>query len=334
MERGWERAHDFMELPARELERRVGGAFPGARLRAAQPLTAGLRNTNYRLEIEGGPSPLVLRLYVAEAAACAREAAVLAAIAGRVPAPRVLYCDPAATPPYAFIEWIEGRPLDSVLGDCDGATASELARACGTALAAIHGTRLPAPGFLGSEMSVIRPMPGWASAVIEALGGRVEERLGPELSAGVRAVVESNAPAVESVWSEAVLVLADYKPWNLLVDRPADGASDGPGGGTAWHVTGVLDWEFACAACKLIDFATFLRDEADRRPGFADVFAAAYVDAGGSLPTDWRPLTRLVDLLNLLQLLAWADHRAALELRRLVAEIVSAGELPPGSRGS
>jgi len=64
MERGLERAHDFMELPARELERLVGWAFPGSRLRAAQPLASGLRNTNYRLEIEGGPSPLVLRLYV------------------------------------------------------------------------------------------------------------------------------------------------------------------------------------------------------------------------------------------------------------------------------
>jgi hypothetical protein len=64
MERGLERAHDFMELPARELERLVGGTFPGSRLRAAQPLASGLRNTNYRLEIEGGPSPLVLRLYV------------------------------------------------------------------------------------------------------------------------------------------------------------------------------------------------------------------------------------------------------------------------------
>jgi hypothetical protein len=34
-------------------------------------------------------------------------------------------------------------------------------------------------------------------------------------------------------------------------------------------------------------------------------------------------LTRLVDLLNLLQLLAWTDDRAAAELRRLVAETVA-----------
>jgi hypothetical protein len=34
-------------------------------------------------------------------------------------------------------------------------------------------------------------------------------------------------------------------------------------------------------------------------------------------------LTRLVDLLNLLQLLAWADDRAAVELRRLVAATVA-----------
>ena len=168
-------------------------------------------------------------------------------------------------------------------------------------------------------MRIVRPMPAWDAAILAALTGPPEERLGPELSNGVRSTVDSNAQAVERIWREAVLVHADYKPWNLLVGRA--------GGQTAraakWIVTGILDWEFACAGCRLIDFATFLRDEADRPPGFADAFAAAYVEAGGSLPTDWRRLTRLVDLLNLLQLLAWADDRAAVELRRLVAATVT-----------
>ena len=307
-----------MEIPAGELERLVGEAFPGARVLAGQPLTSGLRNTNYRLEIEGRPSPLVLRLYVADAATCSREAAVLAAVSGRIPAPRVLYSAPAARPPYALLEWLEGEPLDGVLRDCDAATAVELARACGAALAAIHETRFPAPGFLGPEMRVVRPMPDWAPTVISTLAGRVEQRLGPELSAAVRATAEANAHAVGPVWSDAVLVHADYKPWNLLVGRVADGAE----GDATWRVSGILDWEFACAGCRLIDSATFLRDEVTRPAGFADVFASAYVAAGGTLPADWRRLTRLVDLLNLLQLLAWTDDRAAVELRRLVAETV------------
>jgi len=314
MERGWDRAHRFVDLPAGELERLVGQAFPGARLSAVQPLTFGLRNTNYRVELSGA-APVLLRLYTADADACGREAGVLAAVAGRVPAPRVLYSDGTADPPFALLEWMDGELLDGVLRDCDSNTANELARACGAALAAIHGIHFPSAGFLGPQMRIVHAMPAWDAAVLAALAGPVEERLGPELAEGIRSTVESNARTVEPIWQEAVLVHADYKPWNLLVGR-AGGATARDG---AWRVTGILDWEFACAACRLIDFATFLRDDAARPPGFADAFAAAYVDAGGSLPTDWRRLTRLVDLLNLLQLMAWTDDRASAELRRLVA---------------
>jgi len=331
MERSWERARPFVELPPGELDRLVGDAMPGARVVAVAPLRSGLRNTNYRLALADG-DVVVLRLYVADTDACAREAAVLAAMAGRVQAPRVLHSDAAAAPPFAVLEWLDGRSLDEVLGGVDAATACQLAAACGAALARIHEIHFPAAGFLGPEMSVIRPMPAWGAAVGEALDGRVVERLGPELSDRVRATVDSNARAVEPAWSEAVLVHADFRASNLLVREvaetssvshrrlgrdEADRSTDPAAGG--WRLTGILDWEFACAGCRLIDFATFPRDENSRPPGFGHAFAAAYLAAGGTLPANWRRLTRLVDLLNLVHLLAWADDRAATELRRLVA---------------
>jgi hypothetical protein len=69
----------------------------------------------------------------------------------------------------------------------------------------------------------------------------------------------------------------------------------------------------------LIDFATFLRDEEGRPAGFGDAFASAYLADGGTLPNDWRRLTRLVDLLNLMQLLQSGDPQTTEDLRRLVA---------------
>jgi Ser/Thr protein kinase RdoA (MazF antagonist) len=321
MERGWERAHPFVGLPAGELERLVAAGLPGARVVSASPLASGLRNTNYRVELDGGRS-VVLRLYVAYPAACEREAAVLAAVAGRVPAPKVLHSAPIATPPFALLEWLDGRPLDAVLPEADAAASLELAAACGSALASIHRIRFPEAGFLGPGMRITGAMPAWAPTVLATLAGPVEHRLGPGLSARVRSTVESNAHAVEPIWSEAVLVHADYRPPNLLVERDTAPRpqADRPG---RWRLAGILDWEFACAGCRLIDFATFLRDEGSRPPGFGDAFARAYVDAGGSLPDDWPRLTGLVDLLNLLQLLAWADDRAAVELRRLVAASIA-----------
>jgi aminoglycoside phosphotransferase (APT) family kinase protein len=317
MERNWERAHDFLELSAEAIEERLRPTMPGARLISARPLDAGLRNTNYRLEIEGEPSPMVLRLYVADPAACMVEHPVLEKLYGRVPVPWIYAVDSTADPPFMLLRWIEGRRLDELLSDCDAITALELAASCGTALAAIHETRFPAPGFLGvrgRELTVVRPMPAWAPAVLAALEGPAGGRLGPDLAARVRQAVESNAPEVEPAWSDAVLAHGDFKPWNLLA-RAEDGA---------WRVSGVLDWEFACAATPLLDFATFLRDEQARPAGFGDAFATAYRAAGGALPNGWRRLTRLVDLLNLLQLLEWSGEHADADLHRLVRETLDA----------
>jgi len=331
MERGWERRHPFVELPAGELERLMGRALPGSDVVAARPLTAGLRNTNYRIQLASGAAA-VLRLYVADPEACGREAAVLAAMAGRVPAPRVLFSDATAGPPFALLEWLDGLSLHEVLDRADAATALELAAVCGAALTAIHEIRFPAPGFFGPELRVVTPMAAWAPTVLATLQGPAEESLGPELAAGVRETVASNAERVEAVWSEAVLIHADYKPWNLLVRSREPGLSQVPDAAAfpdaasasarkpaAWQLAGVLDWEFACAGCKLIDFATFLRDEEARPTGFGDAFATAYLAAGGTLPNDWRPLTRLVDLLNLLQLLQSGDPQTTEDLRWLVA---------------
>jgi aminoglycoside phosphotransferase (APT) family kinase protein len=308
MELRWERAHDFLELPAAAIEARVRAVYPAAGLKDAQPLNRGLRNTNYRLTVVGAPSPLALRLYVADPAACAREAAILTHVAGRVPAPRVLGTDTTADPPYALLEWLDGEPLDEVLRDCDAGTALDLSAACGTVLAAIHETRFPAPGFLGPDLSVQRPMPHWASAVEAALDGPAAASLGPGPAARVRRVVQSSLDQVEPIWSEAALAHADFKPWNLLARQEA---------GT-WNICGVLDWEFACAASPLLDFAIFLRDEGARPAGFGDSFAEAYSAAGGRLPESWRRLARLIDLLNLTQLLSSPGGQRTEDIRRLV----------------
>ncbi len=318
MERGWERRHPFLELSAGEIERLVSRALPGLRVVSAAPLTSGLRNTNYRLEL-AGDTAAVLRLYAADPEACGREAAVLAAIRGLAPVPRVRYFDATAAPPFALLDWLSGVPMHEILDDTDDATTLALAAVCGAALAGVHSIRFSVAGFLGPDMDVVRPMPAWAPVALDTLAGPVENRLGSDLAARLRETVESSADCVAAVWSDAVLVHADYKPWNLLVQRADPGSATEP-----WRLTGILDWEFACAGCKLIDFATFLRGEADRPPGFADAFATAYLAAGGSLPAEWRRLSRLIDLLNLLQLLEEPDPRRAEDLRRLVAGTLAA----------
>lgn len=293
--------------------------FPGARLREARPLAAGLRNTSYCLELTAAPSPLVLRLYVADPTAACREASILAALGidAAIPVPGVLFVDGEAEPPFALLEWLEGRDLDEVLGSVAAPAQLELAAACGAVLARIHRVRFPAPGFLGPGLRVVEPLPSWAAYLRQALDGRVGELLGEELAEEVRRVIRERGSDVEARLADAVLVQGDFKPWNLLGRLVVGGATDG------WTVSGVLDWEFAFAGSPLFDVATFLRDEAARPPGFGEAFASGYRAEGGVLPPNWGSAARLIDLVNLCQLAEWGDPRQLADVRRLVAETVA-----------
>jgi Ser/Thr protein kinase RdoA (MazF antagonist) len=338
MERSWDRVHAFKRLDRGEIEGLVQPAELG-RVRLAEPLSAGLRNTNYRLSFESGRNA-VLRLYVADPSACGREAAILRLLARAVPAPGVVYADPGALPPFALLEWLEGTPLDEVLGAAAADEAVEIAAACGGALAAIHRVRFGAAGFLGPDLAVERPMPPWAEAIGFELAGAAP-LLGARMAAAVAGLVAARREEVEAVWRrEPVLVHADFKPWNLLFSSGAVGAgsaSRGPGvpgaAGRAsvpgdastghWRLTGAVDWEFACSGCRLIDFGTFLRDLGSRPLGYGEAFSEAYVAAGGLLPAEWRRLTLLVDLLSLLQMAGRSAGRATDDLRRLIETTVA-----------
>jgi aminoglycoside phosphotransferase (APT) family kinase protein len=84
------------------------------------------------------------------------------------------------------------------------------------------------------------------------------------------------------------LVHADYKRSNLLIQSA----------GTGWKVGAVLDWEFAFAGPSIIDVGLFLRAGQALPGGFREEFASCYQDAGGELPADWLPLSRLVDVMS------------------------------------
>jgi hypothetical protein len=63
--------------PHVRLDRAVIERLLGCSVLDAQLLDGGLRNTNYRVRLGNAPHEAVLRLYTADATACAREASLL-----------------------------------------------------------------------------------------------------------------------------------------------------------------------------------------------------------------------------------------------------------------
>lgn len=103
MEREWARRRAFVELGLADVQERVRLALPEAVVKAIEPLTAGLRNTNYRVCLDGRGESVVLRLFTGDPAACQRETALYSLLKGRgIPMPAVLYAQPNADPPFAI----------------------------------------------------------------------------------------------------------------------------------------------------------------------------------------------------------------------------------------
>jgi Ser/Thr protein kinase RdoA (MazF antagonist) len=286
VEEGWQRRHPHLDLDRDAIRRLIGTA-----VLEAEVLSGGLRNTNYRLYLADEPRAVVLRLYTAEAAACAREVALMRLLGERVPVPRVLRADLTVEPPWALFEWMDGMRFDQMLVQASPPEVEQACRSAGEVLAAIHGFSFAGPGFLGPNLEIREPMGySWLTGVEGFFAGEVARHLvGAELANGVVRLVQREAWRLADLWGQACLVHADYKPWNLLARRGASG----------WAISAALDWEFAFAGPPLNDFGIFLR-YSERMPAeYAAGFVDGYRAAGGSMPADVRNLARLIDLVCL-----------------------------------
>jgi aminoglycoside phosphotransferase (APT) family kinase protein len=316
VEEGWELERPpRLELEASELSHLVEPAFPGRRVSRHAALMSGLANTNIRFQLEGDASWYVLRLHTRDRGAARRELDIARylerdgegrAVEGRarsrgdanprVPMAPLIYSDPGperGDHPYSIWGFVDGTLLQDLFERLPPSELVAIAAECGRVLAAIGTHPFARCGELGPDLEVVheygRPSHFVPNAIEQALfRGRAGARLGEPLRDELWRVVERTSPQLAVLDDRYALVHGDYKRSNLLVER----------GGTGWRVAAVLDWEFAFAGPPLVDIGLFLRAGAALPHGFREAFASAYAEAGGQLPTDWLPLSRLIDVLS------------------------------------
>lgn len=262
-------------------------------------LGGGLRSLNLRIG-----DHLVARIGAEGPAQVRKEAALLRHLAGRVRVPAV--------------EGIEGDVLLlEFVPHVDLPGTGEAGRQAGLALAALQGMRFPAAGFLAADgegtLTVIDPAPSsralLASWLEESLAGPAAGRLAAgHLSAdAVRRLLDAEGSRLDEAAGETVLVHSDFKPANVKW-LPTEGR------------VLVLDWEFAWAGPPLFDAGMLFRwgTPDPFREGFEEGCAAG----GRPLPSHWFRTAALLDLHNLVALLARPAVGPTMEadLLRRVAE--------------
>jgi aminoglycoside phosphotransferase (APT) family kinase protein len=265
----------------------------------------------------------VLRLYTStggrgldttEDSPLARELALNDLVHTSVPVPRILRAEPEAEPPWALLEFVDGERFDLALTKMSEFELRQVSRAVGEVLARIHAFEFSEPGFFGSRLEIVQALRGsWLGSVVESMSnGRSRIRDGADLADRLLRVIAEHGSRLEPFWDEARLVHADYKPWNLLVQRT----------GAAWNLAAVLDWEFAFAGPPLCDFGIYLRYR-DRHPvAYTDGFLEGY----GSMPDDALRLARLIDLVSVCTFLERPanDATIAIDMQRVILATLDA----------
>ncbi len=293
----WLRPEPRRTVSPNVLQKVVETALPGCSAADVQPLTDGFRNANFRIQLDSTPEFVVLRMYEHDASLCRKEVDLLNLIRHSVPVPEVIHAEPSgmnAVPPFVLLSYIEGIAFRELKRNGNANSISQAAYDAGRILACIGRTTFPKPGWLGPGPSVTAPLlegmnPGPRFVDLCLASANVRQRVKAKLRDRASDLVWSYATRLASLDNETNLVHGDFGNRNLLVRKVAG----------KWTVAAVLDWEFAIAGSPLTDVGHFLRYETFSRPKVEPHFSNGYLQAGGRLPDDWRPLARIIDLIAL-----------------------------------
>jgi aminoglycoside phosphotransferase (APT) family kinase protein len=268
---------------------------PGRTAEEFALLPKGRRNTNYR--VTSGRDRYLLRLYAAVDDGWQKERPLYAHLRNLLPLPKLLHAefDRALFPtPFAIFEFVEGETLDNLRAHGD-ALPPALFEEIGGCLARLHERKYSKVGFLDRNLEVAEELPPLASWY-NLFMARAAQRLGSEGVDRVRAYVAERAPMLREIERAVTLVHGDFRPENLLV-------RDG-------KLAAILDWEFAMAGHSCSDLGQFVRDAELISGAPESHFVEGHQRAAGrALPANWKQLGRLLDLVNLLQMLDGHDER-------------------------
>lgn len=290
----WERLTDYVAVDADAAAELVGEPV----LEIAV-LTGGKANTNYRLDLADGP--VVLRLFERDASARDRERRVIELTGQTLPTPKWLADGEVNGVPYAVLSFVVGEhPHHALAG---GADPARLGRSIGANLRALENVTPPGNreviGLLDANLGFERTFESVADSFVDLISwslreGRCGKRLGTELRSELAAGIDRAARALEPVDAWRGLAHGDYKFSNLLVRDE--------------ELVAVLDWEFTCAFTPLLDVAIHMR----HRDNFPPAYVEGFEQGHGALPDDWRRLSRIMDLMNLVGFLNASGDRPTL----------------------
>jgi hypothetical protein len=290
----WEKTGEILSVGDEAIRAMAGQGLPGRDILSHEIIAGGCANLNVKISVAGRARPVILRIYVRDHAAAAREAAISRLVAPDIPAPEFLYVGAYGGYRFALADCIEGVTLRDLLldkGEDPLCAVHDAGRYC--ALLQKHRFAHPGPLDENAKVQAPGPPPDFVAFTDECLAHPfIRSCFGAAKSDRIAQLVEKNRALLPDA-KQAFLVHGDYDPANILVRR------DGAG----WTVSGILDWEFASSGPWLWDVSNMLRYSHLLPPTYEGAFLEGLVDGGATLPPGWRVTMRLMNITSLLWIL-------------------------------
>ena len=289
-------------FPLFEVSRDELAAVVGGKIISAERVDGGLTNTIHKVVTDANET-FGVKHYAGGRDWFETELMTLTLLHRALPVPEIVHVDDAKL--VIVYRWIDGITLLDLRrkGHKDGFAA--MARPLGAALAMLAKTDATEPFDLTSVLE---------ANYIRLTDGTARKRLGPELADAIRHELEAAEPMM--AWGSVCLSHGDLSHRNVLVAKR----------GSAWRINGIIDWETATTSSPLFDIGSVFRYSERHDAAFHTDFENGYRDGGGTLPDGWNRWARLLDSLDLIELLdedqgldvLFADCRTLVE--KLVAD--------------
>jgi aminoglycoside phosphotransferase (APT) family kinase protein len=295
----WEKTDQQIELPPSIIERMIRAAFPVSKSYTYDVISGGCANLNIKVTLKDNDETYILRIYLRDKEAPYREQKLASILKNIIPIPQVYFVGDEDPYRFAMLEFLPGITLRDYLLEKDGKAMRNLMKEAGKILLQLNTIQFDSPGFFDRYLFIKNPL--GVSDCVDYLKDALQhpivvETLHQQTIVRVNKLI-STFPEIFPNIDDKQLVHCDFDPANILVNQ-----TNG-----AWHISGILDWEFAFSGSMLWDVANMLRYAHEMPREFEESFLAGLEDGGIWLPNDWRKYISVLNIFSLLGCLMRSD---------------------------
>ncbi|MCE5221327.1 MAG: aminoglycoside phosphotransferase family protein [Clostridium sp.] len=294
MEYDWERTFPFLEIDKSRVSKLFEGILEEKNIINIIPINEGCRTTNYIIQTSEFPNKYILKIFISTDQSYKKEIKLLTKLNENKSIPvskiyRFSRSDIIQNKEYAIYEYIEGMTLGQAIKG--GYIVEErFVREVAKTLTMIHKHKFDKVGFLDEHLNVKESLPLLKIWYQKFMGERAKQRLGKNIINKINNIVKKNEKILEKLDEEISLVHGDFQGTNILIKNG--------------KLSGILDWEFAMAGHPLSDIGQFFRYEEYFNINLLNVFEDEYnKNSYYKLNKDWYKISKLRDLINLIQLI-------------------------------